>query len=80
MKTFIYSVQESQEGKLVTASVFRVMKNTPVYLGFVTWNRFSYSGEGLEVRDWLIVNGHLSKKCKETYLYNNKKFNIFKIN
>ena len=79
MKTFIYSIIE-EKGRAVTASIYRVKKNQPVYIGFVTWNRFSYSGEGLEVRDWLIVNGHLSKKCKETYLYNNKKFNIFKIN
>ena len=78
MKTFIYSIT-SYPGRAVTASIYRVKKNQPVYIGFVTWDRFSYSGEGLEVRDWLIVNGHLSKKCKETYLYNNKKFNIFKI-
>lgn len=64
MKTYIYKLTSVQHkiGQKLTAKVYRIVKNTPVYLGERIYHSGSCKGAQSEVFTFLFHVGEVTKK------------------
>ncbi len=82
MKTFIFSTHEknARYGSLkVTAQVYRIKNNKPVYIGSTQWNTASFKGENSEVMNFLTREKEIPKKNYGYYYNRVSNFRMFKI-
>ena len=83
MKTFIYSAKytKAKYGSNVTVSIYKLLRNKPIFLGEVKFNTQSYMGIEGEINKFLVTNKHLPStyvESKGQYYVNYTKYGIDK--
>lgn len=83
MKAFIYSAKHNKAkfGSNVTLTIYKLLKNKPIFLGEVFYNTGSYMGVEGEINKFLVINKHLPStyvESKGKYYVNYDKYGIDK--
>lgn len=72
MNHFVFSIEETKYsrtygGATVTAAVYRVKRNMPVFLLRAEWCTRAFKGEPSSVMNALACAGHLPKRFRDGY-------------
>ena len=83
MKTFIYSATYSKAkyGSNVTVSIYKLLRNKPIFLGDIHFNTGGYMGMEGEINKFLVMNKHLPStyvESKGKYYVNYSKYGVDK--
>ena len=62
MKTFIYSLTPRSSSGYVTATIYRIKRNKPEYLGTTRWNTASFAGQTPEVVSFLMKQKEVTQR------------------
>ena len=66
MKTFVFVVEKRPDRKKNNrlSRIYRIVRNTPKYLGYIEYTSGSSRGDESEVFGWLMDNGFIPKSYR----------------